>query len=70
MKWIIGGSGEKIVVMVIDGSLFIFVFVNIGNFEYVVFIMIDGSIYKVVKIGDSKLIFNEMGLFFFYCGVM
>lgn len=68
-KWITGGSGEKIVATVTDGSPSIFASVNTGNPEYVVFTMTDGSIYKVAKTGDSKLIFNETGPLFFRRGV-
>ena len=67
-KWITGG-GEKIVATVTDGSSSIFASVNTGNPEYVVFTMTDGSIYKVAKTGDSKLIFNETGPLFFRRGV-
>lgn len=62
-KWITGGSGEKIVATVTDGSPSIFASVNTGDPEYVVFTMTDGSIYKVAKTGDSKLIFNETEYF-------
>ena len=68
-KWITGGSGEKIVATVTDGSPSIFASVNTGDPEYVVFTMTDGSIYKVAKTGDSKLIFNETGPLFFRRGV-
>ena len=68
-KWMTGASGEKIVATVTDGSQSIFTSVNPGDPEYVIFTMTDGSVYKVAKFADNKLIFNETGPLFFRRGV-
>lgn len=68
-SWMTGEHGEKVVAGVTDGTQSIFASVNQEDAEYIIFTMTDGSVYKVPKVGESKLVFNETGPLFFRRGV-
>lgn len=64
-SWMTGEHGEKIAARLTDGKQSIFASVNLNDPEYIIFTMTDGSVYKVPKAGESKLVFNETGPLFF-----